>query len=79
MRSQEREDICDRAGRELQAALEHSAKLGKDDFTRDQVVLGKHYPQHIRTETARGERRNQDIGVEEHPHETSRNTSSSVR
>ena len=73
--------ICggESVGGETQLLFQNAVELVEDDLPEHEIMLGQHHPYHIRTKTTRGERSNQDIGVEAHPHEIALKTSSSVR
>ena len=44
-----------------------------------ELVFRKNEPKEVRAKTTSREGADEDVGVEEHPHDTSRNTSSSLR
>ena len=58
---------------------EDSAQFLQYDFTNHEIMLGNDHAKQVRTEPASGERAHQHVRVENNPHDTSRNTSSSVR
>ncbi len=72
-------DGVDTIGRELQLARQHASQLLENNVADDQVMLSEDRAKNVRAESASGECRNEDVGVEADPHDTARNTSSSVR
>ena len=78
-RSEDCLDRIDTIGRYLELRRQHTPKLSQDHFADDQFMLGQDSPKHVGAQTARGERRYENISVEADPHETALNTSSSVR
>ena len=59
--------------------LDRAPEFGQNDLADNQLVFGQDRAEHVCAEPARGDRGDQHIGVETDPHETARNTSSSVR
>ena len=51
----------------------------QDDLTDHQFMFRRNNAKEIRANPSRGDGTHQHVGIEEHPHDTSRNTSSSVR
>ena len=78
-RPEELEDRIDRVRRQLDATGQGTPQLDQDDLPDNQIVLGKNVAENVGAQTSGRERCHEDVRVEEHPHDTSRNTSSSVR
>jgi len=77
--SQEFLESRDYVGGKAELAAQHPAQLNYDNLACDEFVFGKNVAKNIGAQAARGKRAHQNISVEEDPHETSLNTSSSVR
>jgi hypothetical protein len=69
----------DLGGRNSKAAPQDSAQLNQVNRTRQEFMFRKNEPKKVRAKTASRVGADEDVGVEEHPHDTSRNTSSSLR
>ena len=65
--------------REAKLARERAFHLSGDEFGNNDFMLRHERLEQVRTQPARGERGDQDVGVQCDPHERARNTSSSVR
>lgn len=76
---EELNDLTNRPAREPEFPAQSLLEFGQDDFPCHQGVLREHVPQDIGAQSASGECRDENVGVEEDPHEMSRITSSSVR
>ena len=79
LRSKQGDDLHDHGGRQLDAPREHVTELSEHDFTPKELMLGQNRPQDIRAKAPGRKSGDQDVRVEEDPHEISRKTSSSVR
>lgn len=69
----------DETGRQLDSVPEHPPEFLENDFAHDQFVFGKDMPENIRTQATGRERTDQHVGIQEYPHDTFREMSSSVR
>jgi len=76
---EQRLDGRQRDGGHLELGLEDPAHLDSDHLTEHQLMPGEYQPENIDAQATGGESADQDVAVEEDPHETSRKTSSSVR
>lgn len=65
--------------REPELFPEHALSLLQDLFTNKELVFADNAFEQFGTEAAGGERTDENVGIQKHLHETSRNTSSSVR
>lgn len=77
--SKELLDDIYRGDRQLQLQPENTSQLPQNHFTNNEFVFRENVAHDISTETSRGEGADQDVGVQEDLHETSRAMSSSVR
>lgn len=77
--SEDRLDRVDPIGRYLELRRQDTPKFSEDHIADDQLVFGEDGPKHIGAKSPCRESGDEDIGVEADPHETVRNTSSSVR
>ena len=77
--AQKRFHLIDPLGWKSELGCQHPPEFRQDDFANNEVVFGNDTAQQIGTDSASGNSTHQDVRVEEDPHETSRNTSSSVR
>ena len=76
---QQRFDFVDGLRGQLQRRSQCPAKFLQDHLSDHELVLKEDVREEISAQPSRGERRDQDVGVEEDLHDTSRKTSSSVR
>ncbi len=72
-------DLSDDPWRDPESLCKHATQFLQIDLSGKELVLAQYQSHQVRTETPGGVRTDQDNRVEENPHETSRNTSSSVR
>lgn len=79
IRAQEILDLRYMPGRNSELLRKDFAELLKYDLSDNQLMLRNDNPQDVGAEASCGEGAHQHVGVEEHPHDTSRTTSSSVR
>jgi hypothetical protein len=69
----------DLGSRNSKATAQDSAQFSEVNRARQELVFRKNEPKEVRAKTTSREGADEDVGVEEHPHDTSRKTSSSLR
>ncbi len=76
---QQSEIFPDHGFRQTELLGENSLKFLQYLLANEQLVVGDDTFEQFGTQTARGDRARQHVGVDKYSHETSRKTSSSVR
>ena len=72
-------DLSGQGPRHLELFLQYAAQFVEHDLGHDEFMVGKCDAEYVGTESPGAECAGEDVGVEEHPHDTSRTTSSSTR
>lgn len=78
-RVEDRFDRCDPIGGHFELGGQDPTEFGDNNLADHQLMLGEDGAEHIGAKAARGQRGDEYVGIEADPHETARNTSSSVR
>jgi hypothetical protein len=73
------DELVDDLGRDPELVLKDPPDLNEKVLGSDKVMTGEGLPEDIGAEASRGHRRDDNVGVEEDPHEILAKISSSVR